>query len=117
MLVGFRTDHSHDEAINSIVQIAECEVVGKSGTGQWPDVYGALEVSVPSTHLQMYQKNVGGGALLILVGTEWLSRERLGHAFAVPGSERRQLYETAFQFVTGAGRLAPDNRRTYEILN
>ena len=64
--------------------------------------------------VQLFETKVGDGRLLLVVGVEHWARERLGHAFAIPEPEKRELYEALYAVLR---RLGPEtgDRRKYAL--
>ena len=42
-------------------------------------------------------------------------RERMGHAFSIPGADQRACYETVSRNLSLCGEVVPGDRRTYRL--
>lgn len=115
MIVMSRQDHRHDAAIASYL----APFTGDRQTNADPHSHaippGFEEFEVPSARIAVFRKAVGKGRVWVVTGAEWWSRERLGHCFTVPNTERRDDYATLARILEETG-VTPAQRRTYRIL-
>lgn len=70
---------------------------------------------LPSSRFTGFTQDVGSGKITVVFGSEWWSRENLGHAFSVPGRERRLAYDSLQEILIQATPCVPQHRKVYEI--
>jgi hypothetical protein len=76
---------------------------------------GTESTSFAGGRIRSYEAAVGKGRLVVVVGAEHWARDRLGHAFAVPGAATRELYDALYAVLDRLGP-PPVLRRSYELL-
>jgi hypothetical protein len=125
LLILLRSDHVHTAAVGEIVQALGGDDVAvrlasrtSNGTGEtrqsmW--IEGMDVVAEVADTSACYSRSVGAGKLCVIIGSEFLSRERLGHCFARPGQQARAMMDMFYRAIDSVCPSNEINRNTYLI--
>lgn len=67
----------------------------------------------PAPEIELAAGQFGAGRVVLMLGSEHLDVESMGHCMAYPGREQRRRYEAAYRAFGELAALAPLDRHTY----
>jgi hypothetical protein len=114
ILIACREDHFHLEAMQSYARTIGLKLEGISPLSyQGGDFTCQTEVE---GRVRVLTGSRGSGKAVVVIGSEWWSRKRMGHCFDIPGRRARGAYRSVAQILEQFLEIAPTNRRVFNII-
>lgn len=116
LIVACRSDHLHADAVASWLKPFGSSMSASGPGAASVGIEGLDERSSPTPRMRLFERAHGRGSVVLVVGTEWWSRERLGHAFDIPDADQRAAMAVLELALAPLRALHPPHRPNYRIL-